>query len=104
MDKKPISLVSADEGCGTIIIYEDDSETMKKLKMFMAHYGVVDIKMRMLSIKELKKIQGFNKSYILKGTQTNQKKFIGNSVCPKIPKKMIEALYVANLQKLKKAA
>ena len=31
-----------------IVIYEDDSEYTKKIKEFMAFYGIIDIKMRML--------------------------------------------------------
>ena len=46
----------------------------------MAHYGIEDIKMRMLKVKELLRSQGFGDKYILKGTQTDQKRFIGNSV------------------------
>lgn len=68
-----------------------DHETMKDLIMFMASKGIVDIKMRMLEIDELLKIQGFPDSYVLKGTKTLQKKFIGNSVVPLAAKKLIEA-------------
>lgn len=42
-----------------IEIYQDDSETMIKIKEFMALYGISDIKMRMLKVSELKVIQGF---------------------------------------------
>ncbi|MDQ7950146.1 MAG: DNA cytosine methyltransferase [Pedobacter sp.] len=52
---------------------------------FMAIYAIADIKMRMLKVSELKVIQGFGKDYILEGNQTDQKKFIGNSVHPFIP-------------------
>jgi len=38
------------------------------------------------------RIQGFPESYILEGTQTDQKKFIGNSVHPKVPKVWILAM------------
>jgi DNA (cytosine-5)-methyltransferase 1 len=80
MDKAPPSLIDATEGEGAIIIYEDDSDIIKKIKLFMAYYGIVDIKMRMLKVDELLRIQGFGDQYILKGNQTLQKKFIGNSV------------------------
>jgi DNA (cytosine-5)-methyltransferase 1 len=53
---------------------------MIKIKVFMCHYGIVDIKMRMLFVSELLKIQGFPEGYELAGNQTEQKKFIGNSV------------------------
>lgn len=79
-DKAPLYLVSTELGEITIPIYESDSETMILIKEFMVSYGVVDIKMRMLNIPELKQIQGFPKDYKLIGTQTEQKKFIGNAV------------------------
>ena len=47
-----------------------------KIKEFMALYGIVDIKMRMLNIHELKRIMGFPDNYVLVGTQADQKKFI----------------------------
>lgn len=92
MDKKPPYLITGDEGVGFIIIYESDSETMKKIKLFMAAYGIIDIKMRMLMISELKRIQGFGNDYILLGTKTQQKKFIGNAVVPVIPEVWYSAL------------
>ena len=46
----------------------------------MSLYGIVDIKMRMLRIPELKRIMGFPEDYVLVGTQADQKKFIGNAV------------------------
>ena len=80
-DKKPLGLVICEKGEGfSIPIYDDDCETMIKIKMFMAYYGIVDIKMRMLEVEELLRIQGFPKDYKLVGTKTDQKKFIGNSV------------------------
>ncbi len=58
---------------------------------FMAMYGIIDIKMRMLKVPELKLIQGFQSDYVLLGNQTDQKKFIGNSVPPDLVLAMIEA-------------
>lgn len=46
----------------------------------MGLYGIIDIKMRMLRIPELKRIMGFPENYVLIGTQADQKKFIGNAV------------------------
>ena len=80
MDKKPPYLVETETGQGVIMVYKDDSETMVKIKEFMALYGIVDIKMRMLKIPELLRIQGFPEGYKLKGSQTEQKKYIGNAV------------------------
>ena len=79
MDKMPPYLISTDKGIG-IKIYETDSPMTVKIKEFMAAYGIVDIKMRMLNIGELKRIMGFPDSYVLIGTQAEQKKYIGNAV------------------------
>ncbi len=91
-DKKPLGLIQCDHGAGFIIpIYKDDNPTMIKIKQFMAYYGIIDIKMRMLLVKELLRIQGFPKGYKLKGTQTDQKKFIGNSVEVTVATALFEA-------------
>lgn len=92
MDKMPPYLVSTVLGDPLIVVWEDDSETMKKIKVFMAHYAITDIKMRMLKIPELKLIQGFPADYVLHGTQTEQKKHIGNAVERHVPQAMINAL------------
>lgn len=61
---------------------EPSTEKSIRLKIveFMFLYGISDIKMRMLKMPELKQIQGFPKDYKLIGTQTEQKKYIGNAV------------------------
>lgn len=89
-------LIQANSGDLAIQVEETDSEYTKKIKLFMAIYGIVAIYMRMLRIRELKKITGFPDDYILEGTQADQKKYIGNAVPPKVVKAMFEALYVAN--------
>ncbi|NRB54118.1 MAG: DNA cytosine methyltransferase [Saprospiraceae bacterium] len=89
MDKAPPYLVSAEEGQAAILIYSADSPTMKKIKLFMAHYGMMDIKMRMLNIDELKRITGLPVSYQLHGPKSAKKKFIGNAVTPVIPEAMV---------------
>lgn len=95
-DKKPLGLISCELGEGFIIpVYEEDCETMVKIKIFMATFGITDIKMRMLFVEELKQIQGFPKDYQLSGTQTEQKKFIGNSVEVTTAKKIFEAHHKA---------
>lgn len=86
-----------------IYIYKNDLEVVKKLKFLMAVNGISDIKMRMLSVDELKRIQGFGESYILDGSQTNQKKFIGNSVPPDVVEAWVEER-VNNLRKAKSVA
>ncbi len=91
-DKAPLYLLQTDTGELAIPVFEQDSETVRNIKQFMAMYGIVDIKMRMLKVVELKRIQGFPEDYVLKGTQTDQKKFIGNSVEPNVVAAWIKAL------------
>lgn len=93
-DKAPLYLITAITVTGSfsIPIYDTDSEVMIRIKQFMAAYGIVDIKMRMLRVKELLSIQGFPEGYKLEGNQADQKKFIGNSVVPLVVQKWTEAL------------
>ncbi len=91
MDKRPPYLIEVEPGCFAIEVKEEDSEMARKIKFFMAAYGLLDIKMRMLRVAELLKIQGFPANYQLLGTQADQKKFIGNSVVPDVVKCWIEA-------------
>lgn len=58
----------------------------------MALYGIIDIKMRMLRIPELKRIMGFTSDYVLVGTQADQKKFIGNAVEVNMARVLCEAI------------
>lgn len=108
MDKMPPYLVATETGRIAIEIYETDSPMTRKIKEFMALYGIIDIKMRMLRIHELKRIMGFPENYVLVGTQADQKKFIGNAVEVKQAKKNTEALCEKlrelRLKKLKNAA
>lgn len=92
MDKMPPYLVATETGQVAIEIYDTDSPMTVKIKKFMALYGIIDIKMRMLRIPELKLIMGFPEDYILVGTQADQKKFIGNAVEVTQAKKNTEAL------------
>ena len=45
-------------------VYESDSKAMVEIKLFMAMYGITDIKMRMLNETELKLIMGFPREYV----------------------------------------
>lgn len=84
-DKTPLYLIKMESaGSMAIPIYADDSEVMIRIKEFMVLFGIADIKMRMLSVNELLRIQGFPKGYHLSGNQSDQKKFIGNSVHPAV--------------------
>ena len=91
MDKMPPYLVNTEKGLG-IRMFDTDSEMTLKIKEFMAMYGIIDIKMRMLNISELKRIMGFPKGYILVGTQAEQKKYIGNAVEVNMSKVLCEAI------------
>lgn len=100
-DKSPLCLVQVEEGeFPAILIFEDDSEPMVRIKAFMAEHGIVDIKMRMLIEHELTAITGLPLDYFdkvrqsgVKLTSTAVKKYIGNAVVPIVPKRWIEALY-----------
>ena len=92
MDKMPTYLVATETGRVAIEIYENDSPMTRKIKEFMALYGIVDIKMRMLRIPELKRIMGFPENYKLIGTQAEQKKYIGNAVEVNMARVLCEAL------------
>lgn len=92
MDKMPPYLITTKEGEIGIAIYESDSPWTRKVKEFMAAYGIIDICMRMLNIGELKRIMGFPTDYVLIGTQAEQKKFIGNAVEVNMSRVLCEAL------------
>jgi DNA (cytosine-5)-methyltransferase 1 len=70
----------------------------------MALYGIIDIKMRMLKIPELKRIMGFPEDYTLLGTQAEQKKYIGNAVEVNMARVLCEALVEQLITNNKKAA
>lgn len=91
MDKMPPYLIQTEDGIG-IEVYDTDSPMTRKIKEFMAMYGIIDIKMRMLKISELKAIMGFPADYTLVGTQGEQKKFIGNAVEVNMSRVLCEAL------------
>ncbi|HEX8575781.1 MAG TPA: DNA cytosine methyltransferase [Flavobacterium sp.] len=103
-DKSPLYLVSTELGQITIPVYESDSETMILIKEFMVTHGIIDIKMRMLNIPELKQIQGFPKDYKLIGNSTQQKKFIGNAVEVNQAKALVRCSYFSLVEYFKKQA
>ena len=91
---------------GNVVIYEiydTDSPMTMKIKEFMALYGILDIKMRMLKIPELKRIMGFPENYKLIGTQADQKKFVGNAVEVTMARVLYEAVS-RKLRELRKVA
>ena len=102
MDKMPPYLVEVEGGVG-IQVTPVDSPMTAKIKEFMALYGIIDIKMRMLRITELKKIMGFPEDYILIGPQSDQKKFIGNAVEVNMARVLCEAICKEIIRKRKVA-
>lgn len=103
MDKMPPYLIATETGRVAIEIYDTDSPMTRKIKEFMALYGIIDIKMRMLRIPELKKIMGFPEDYKLIGTQADQKKFIGNAVEVNMARVLCETIS-RRLRKFRKEA
>jgi DNA (cytosine-5)-methyltransferase 1 len=79
MDKKPKYIITANQGEG-VQFKDSDTPEERKIKEFMREHGITDVKMRGLFIPEMLLIMGFPAAYILKGTQTEQKKYIGNAV------------------------
>jgi DNA (cytosine-5)-methyltransferase 1 len=102
MDKMPPYLVEVEGGVG-IQVTPVDSPMTAKIKEFMALYGIIDIKMRMLRIAELKKIMGFPEDYVLIGPQSDQKKFIGNAVEVNMARVLCEAICKEIIRKRKVA-
>lgn len=74
-----------------------------KIINFMVLYQIVDIKMRMLKIPELKRIMGFPEDYVLIGTQAEKKKYIGNAVEVNMARVLCEAVS-RKLRELRKVA
>ena len=103
-DKAPLYFVQVDEGPVQIAIYDTDTAISIKIKQFMVVYGLVDIKMRMLRVSELLRIQGFPEQYKMVGNQSDQKKFIGNSVVPHVVKAWAEAMAFKLIEQLQKVA
>lgn len=73
-------------------IYPTDTPMMVRIKEFMAMYNVMNVMMRMLKILELKRIMGFPDDYVLCGTQSEQKKYIGNAVEVNMARSLCETL------------
>lgn len=91
MDKSPVYLATAEIGTPPEI-QSTDSEYMRLIKEFMVEHHIINIYMRMLSVDELKQVQGFPIDYTLIGTQTEQKKYIGNAVEVNMSRVLCEAL------------
>lgn len=77
MDKAPPYLMSAIHGNAP---EATGTKWEQKLKLLMQELNIESIHLRMFKVPELKRIMGFGDDYKLIGTQTEQKKFIGNAV------------------------
>ena len=102
MDKAAPYLITAENGYIPVEIAEEDSPYTKLIKQFMLDHGLYDVKMRMLRIPELLKIQGFPEDYILIGTEGDKKKYIGNAVPVKMAKLLIESNFKIDELKVSK--
>lgn len=91
ISEMPPYLVEVDGGFEMQVSQKDSPMTVK-IKEFMVLYGIIDIKMRMLRISELKRIMGFPEDYVLIGPQSDQKKFIGNAVEVNMARVLCEAI------------
>lgn len=61
-------------------VYDSDNGWMKALKRHCFQHGIIDVLMRPLRIPEMLQIQGLPKDYKMVGTETEQKRWIGNAV------------------------
>ena len=76
----------------TYYVFSDDDQYMQDIKRHMFKYSLEDILVRPLTIEEMLSIQGFPKGYKLYGTQTEKKKYIGNSVEVKVGVALFRAI------------
>jgi DNA (cytosine-5)-methyltransferase 1 len=91
MDKKPMYMVSSGAGKVDNSVEKTGVRPIERLmRYFMRKHGVSDVKIRMLFLEELIRIQGFPEDYVLKGTKKDKLKFIGNSVVPLVAQKLAE--------------
>lgn len=92
MDKKPVYLISAnnEDEVDHSIEKQGVRPIERLMRWFMRKHGIQDVKIRMLFLDELMRIQGFPEDYILYGKKEDKLKFIGNSVVPIMAKKLVE--------------
>jgi DNA (cytosine-5)-methyltransferase 1 len=91
MDKAPPLLVLTVDGKSPEISPKD-SFYAKRIKELMKEKGIGKVTIRSLTIPELLQIQGFPEDYKLVGTQTEQKRYIGNSVETTVMHRWIESV------------
>jgi len=83
-DKAPMGVTMFKYGNKIPEENENDDEYMVLIKRLCKEHNISDVMVRPLTINEMLKIQGFPDWYTLTGTQTEQKKHIGNSVEVKV--------------------
>lgn len=104
-DKTPAYLICAESGCVAIEVnFQNEMPHAILIKAFMVLYGIADVKMRMLDIPELLRIQGFGDKYKLLGSKTKQKWMLGNAVEVRQARVLIEASYKGNCMNKKSIA
>jgi site-specific DNA-cytosine methylase len=92
------ALASVVSGHSSGDIAQTDSDTMRQIKEFMQLNGIRDICMRMLTVEELARAQGFPERFRFPANGTITKHIIGNSVVPGTMCEIILALCAANPQ------
>ncbi|MGH2666038.1 DNA cytosine methyltransferase [Flavobacterium sp.] len=95
-DKLPIYVLQAELGYPENFISDDDIPIVRQIKEFMILHLIKDVTIRMLSVPEQLRLQSFGDQYFVMGaTDTQAKKFIGNSVPPDMAKILVESLFSA---------
>jgi len=96
MDKKPVYMISSSSEAEVNYSLEKHGvrSIERLMRYFMRKHGISDVKIRMLFLDELMRIQGFPESYILTGRKEDKLKFIGNSVVPLMAQKLVELNYL----------
>lgn len=100
MDKMCPYVIDAQIEPAVIEIKESDSFYTKKIKEFMIERGIMEVRMRGLSIPEMLRITGLDENYTLVGTIAERKKYIGNAVPVKLAQALIESFAAALIQPL----
>lgn len=97
MDKKPVYMISSDidEQVDNSVEKPGVRPIERLMRYYMRKNGITDVKLRMLFLDELKRIQGFPEDYILTGTKKDKLKFIGNSVVPLMAQRLVEENYLS---------
>lgn len=92
-DKAPIGITSFVQSSGELpVINTWDDSFMVLIKKYCIKHNITDVLTRPLHVSEMLKIQGFPNWYKLEGTQTEQKKHIGNSVEVKVGVALFQAI------------